>query len=262
MDTPKAAELFDAYYYATGCGQFPYERNEAWLASFGAIADRIVDDIGPTTVLDAGCALGMLVETLRERGVQAFGVDISPYAIQNVHPSIQPYCWVGSLTDALPQKYDLIVCIEILEHMPPEEGTRAIANLCAYTEDILFSSSPSDFKEATHFNVQPPEYWAEQFARHGFFRDVDFDASFVTSWATRFRKTRAPVGRVVAGYERRWWQLQQENRARHELNIEQRKGLADKEHDLQVLRVQLQNKDQVDQALRAQIAERNETSRR
>lgn len=28
---------------------------------------------------------------------------------------------------------------------------------------------------ASHINVQPPEYWAQLFARQGFFRDVDFD---------------------------------------------------------------------------------------
>lgn len=232
-------ELYDAYYYATGCGQ-PYERNESWLRFFGGIADRIVSDIGPTTVLDAGCALGFLVEALRARGVQAFGLDISEYAIANVHPSIRPFCWVGSLLDPLPQRYDLIVTIEVLEHIPPAEAERAIANLCAHTDDILFSSTPFDYKEATHCNVQPPEYWAERFARHGFYRDVDFDASFITSWAARFRKSREPVSRIIAAYERRWWQLQQESRARRELNIEQRNELAAKTAEIQALHAKLE----------------------
>ena len=206
-------EIYDRYYYASGCGQ-NYERNEKWLRFFGSVADHIVSEIGPAMVLDAGCALGFLVETLRDRRVQAFGVDISEFAIANAYPPIQPFCWVGSLIDPLPQKYDLIVTIEVLEHIPASAGEQVIANLCAYTNDILFSSTPFDYKEATHCNVQPPEYWAERFARHGFFRDVDFDASFITPWAARFRKTREPVGRVIADYERRWWQLQQENRAR------------------------------------------------
>src|SRR6185436_13205997 len=54
-----------------------------------------------------------------------------------------------------------------------------------------------------HVNVQPAEYWAEQFARHGFFRDVDYDASFVTPWAVRFRRRRDPLARIVRDYERR-----------------------------------------------------------
>lgn len=260
------AEPYDAYYYATGCGQ-PYERNEGWLRFFGGVADRIVADIGPTSVLDAGCALGFLVEMLRERGVQAFGVDISEFAIANVYPPIKPFCRVASLTDPLPQRYDLIVTIEVLEHVPPGAGEQIIANLCAHTDDILFSSTPFDYKEATHCNVQPPEYWAERFARHGFYRDVEFDAAFLTPWAARFRKSREPVSRVIAAYERRWWQLQQENRARRELNLEQRNQLATKEQELHAFRPQngrtevqhvgAAEQDQAIQALSAQVAERD-----
>jgi hypothetical protein len=72
---------------------------------------------------------------------------------------------------------------------------------------VLFSSSPLDRKEPTHINVHPPEHWAEQFARHGFYRDVDYDASFITAWATRFRRRHDPAHRLVRDYERRGWEL-------------------------------------------------------
>jgi chromosome segregation ATPase len=72
---------------------------------------------------------------------------------------------------------------------------------------VLFSSTPTDHRELTHFNVQPPEYWAEIFARHGFFRDVDFDASFINPWAVRFRRSGEPLPRIVRGYERAYAQL-------------------------------------------------------
>jgi len=238
MDSRKASGLYDAYYFATGCGR-PYRRDEEWLRFFGSVADRIMRDVRPSSVLDVGCAMGFLVEALRQRGVEAFGVDISEYAIQNVHPDIQPYCWLGSVTDTFPQRYDLIVCVEVLEHLLPREAEQAVENLCRHSDDVLFSSTPLDYKEATHVNVQPPEYWAELFARHSFFRDVDFDASFITPWTVRFRKTREPVARVVAAYERRFWRLWQENQARRELNIEQRNELAEKEQIVQALTAQV-----------------------
>ncbi len=178
--------LFNAEYYATSCGE-PYQHNDIWLTFFGQVADHIKADIKPCTVLDAGCAMGFLVESLRVRGIEAFGIDISEYAIQNVHPDFRAYCQVGSILDPFPHpRYDLIVCIEVLEHLLPEQTEPAIANLCCYSNDILFSSTPDDTKEATHFNVQPPGYWAERFARHGFYPDANFDASFITPWAVRF----------------------------------------------------------------------------
>jgi hypothetical protein len=170
--------------------------------------------------------MGFLVEALRERGVAAFGIDISDYAIQNVHANIQPYCWVGSITEPFPQHYDLIICVEVLEHLPRAESEEAARNLCQYTDDILFSSTPFDYKEVTHFNVQPPEYWAELFAQHGFFRDVDFDASFILPWAVRFRRKREPAHRLVRDYERKFWLLAKENSDLRSLTLEMRQGLA------------------------------------
>jgi 2-polyprenyl-3-methyl-5-hydroxy-6-metoxy-1,4-benzoquinol methylase len=202
---------FDATYYAVGCGA-DYRRNEGWLRFFGGVADAIMREIRPATALDAGCAMGFLVEALRQRGVQAWGVDISSYAIAQVDPSVRAFCQVGSIAEPFEREFDLITCIEVLEHLPPADGPRAVANLCRHTRDVLFSSSPDDFAEATHLNVQPVEYWAELFAGHGFYRDLDFDAGFLTPWAARFRRRDDPPHRIVRDYERRLWRLQAEVR--------------------------------------------------
>jgi SAM-dependent methyltransferase len=195
------AGSFGAGYYAASCGK-PYCRNEEWLGFFGAIADRIVSDINPRRVLDAGCALGLLVETLRARGVEAFGIDLSAYAVANAAADVAPYLAEGSVAAELDGRYDLIVSIEVLEHMPAADAEAAVANFCRHTDDVLFSSSPLDFGETSHVYVRPPVYWGEQFARHGFVRDVDCDASFITPWAVRFRRTGEPMHRIVAAYER------------------------------------------------------------
>lgn len=226
--------LFGKSYYATSCGA-DYHRNEGWLRFFSTIAGHIVKDINPATVLDAGCAMGYLVETLRERGVEAWGVDVSEYAISQVHPNVRAFCGIGSITEPFERTYDLIVCIEVLEHLNKTDGNRAIENLCCHTSDILFSSTPHDFIEATHFNVQPPEYWAEQFARHGFYHDLDFDAAFLTPWAMRFRRRSDTTQRIARDYERHIWRLQQENRElRQALNA--MRGATNADADTDVLR--------------------------
>ena len=210
MNQFDSAQLFDENYFATSCGE-PYERSEVWLNLFSSFAERIQKEINPTSVLDAGCAMGFLVEKLREKGIEAWGVDISEYAIGEVTPSVKDHCWVGSVADPFPRKYDLIVSIEVLEHLPPEDAERTVANLCAFTDDVLFSSTPYDYKEASHFNVQPVEYWAELFAKEGFTRDVDFNGSFITPWTVRYRKTGHPLHRIVRDYERIFWFLWKEN---------------------------------------------------
>jgi SAM-dependent methyltransferase len=224
--------LFDEYYFQHGCGQ-PYERTDAWLNFFGGIAEAVVRTIQPHSVLDAGCAMGFLVEGLRQRGVDAWGVDISEYAIERVHQSVRAFCSVGSVIEPFTRKYDVIVCIEVLEHMSAREAEQAVENFCAHTDDVLFSSTPFDYKEVTHFNVQPPEYWAELFAQQGFFRDVDFDASFITPWAVRFRRRDELLHRVVREYERKFWTLWKENSDLRALSQEARDQFGEKDRVIQ-----------------------------
>jgi SAM-dependent methyltransferase len=213
----------------------PYARTEAWLRFFGGIADRIQHDIQPQSVLDAGCAMGFLVECLRDRGIAAHGIDISAYAIEHVRADIRPYCWVGSVFEPLPGTYDLIVCIEVLEHLAPQQCEQAVYHFSQASNDVLFSSTPDDYREPTHINVRPPEYWAGLFARHGFYRDVSFDTTFVTGWAIRFRKTREPIYRLVEAYERRLWLLNQEAIGTRRYAHESRTQLAEQERRIREL---------------------------
>ncbi|MEZ5288447.1 MAG: class I SAM-dependent methyltransferase [Vicinamibacterales bacterium] len=215
---------FDEYYFRHCCGR-PYGFDEHWTAFFGRIADVIVRDIRPRRVLDAGCAMGILVQALRERGVEAWGVDLSPYAISRCPEAVRPYCRVGSIADAFDARFDLICCIEVVEHMPASEGERAIANLCAHAGDVLFSSSPDDFTEPTHINVQPAEYWARLFAQHGFYRDTAFSAECVAPWAVRLRHSHAPFPAIVGDYERGLAGL-------HRANVELRASLLDAQRRL------------------------------
>jgi SAM-dependent methyltransferase len=219
-------QLYDKYYY-DHYSYSPYERDSAFMPFFASIAEHIIQEINPKTVLDAGCAKGFLVENLRKRGIEAFGIDISEYAIQNVHPEIAPFCRVGSILDPLPQYYDLIVSLEVVEHLPSSEAGKIINNFCEHVGNVLFSSTPDEFKDATHFNVQPPEYWAELFAYHSFYRDVDYDANYIAPWAVRFRKLEEPTARIIRGYERKYWQMAKEVTALRSLSTEQYQKIDD-----------------------------------
>jgi len=209
LPTEKVGPEYGSYYYRHDCG-IPYERNEHWLDFFDRIAESIVREFHPSSVLDAGCAMGFLVEALRKRGVAASGVDVSEYAISQVHDSVAEHCAVASLADPLPGRYDLITCIEVLEHVPPESADAAIANLCAASDRLLISASPSDYAEPTHLNVQPPEAWSALLAREGFFREVERDLSYVTPWAALYVRREEPLPETIRRYDRSWWRLRNE----------------------------------------------------
>ncbi len=199
------AAFYDETYYDTSCG-LPYTRDEPhWIEFFGGIARSLKKTLGPSSVLDVGCAIGMLVEALREQGIDARGIDISAWAIDQVPRALRPFCQVGSVTEEIEGHYELITCIEVLEHLPPNQADLGVANLCRHAETVLFSSTPDDYDEPTHLNVEPSGYWAKLFLRHGFVRDLDYDASFLAPQAMLFRRGSADADTLIEDYERALW---------------------------------------------------------
>lgn len=270
------SELYNAEYYHSGCGPIPYEEPEHWVNFFGMIADRIVADIHPKTVLDAGCAMGYLVAALRDRGVEAYGVDISKYAISKVREDVRPFCKVGSLTEplpaGLPDRYDLVVTIEVLEHLYAEDGRQAIRNLCQLTDKVLFTSTPDDFTEPTHVNVQQREYWCRTFFENGFMDDINYRPTYLTAHALLFRRS-ANIERQVEDYERN---IRISECARQQESARWNKAVEDKERHIQNITALhaaenaewankqnewLQEKQQREAAAAAEIAQMQQTLR-
>ncbi len=207
---------------------------ESSTGLFESLANRIILDLQPTSLLDAGCGRGYLVKALRDRGVEAWGIDSSQAAIQNSLPECQPFCQVDSILQPLPlARYDLIICIDVVEHLSPEDAIRGVENLCLHSDDILFSSIPLPFNGSEQVTVQPPEYWGAVFTRFGFIHDIDFDSSFIAPWAMRFVKSQLTEADRIAAYERKIWQLSQEAALRQDLSVEYKNALAEKEMDLQ-----------------------------
>lgn len=201
-------ELYDKTYFDTSCG-IPYTR-ENLIPFFHQIALNIKDKIKPNSVIDIGCAKGFLVECLRDLSIDAYGIDISDYALHEVRGDIKKYCKHKSILEKPKKKYDLVVCIEVLEHLKPEHAEEAVKNLCNYSDDILFASTPTDKLEKTHHNVRLHEYWIELFAKNNFYRDLDFDCSFITPYAIRLRKTSDQVEKVIKNFEQKLWQQREQ----------------------------------------------------
>ncbi len=204
------SSVYNEDYYKSHCGE-NYERGNGWEEIFARQAERIVKELNPKNSLDVGCAAGYLVEGLRDRGVDAKGIDVSEYAISKVRDDIKPFCKIQSATEPIQEKYDLITCIEVMEHLSPEDFTLAIDNMCQATDTIIFSSTPFDFNEESHFSVNTPSFWAEKFAYNGFYHDVEYDCSYIAVQTMLFRRGEKKLVDSVRMYENKLFDLWREN---------------------------------------------------
>ena len=176
--------------------------NDQWRSFFMSVADRLVGSLDPRTVLDVGCARGLLVQAFAVQGIDSRGVDISEHAIDSAHPDVRERLSVASATEPIEGRYDLVTCIEVLEHMSAQDAQKAIDNMTAVTDRILFSSSPGDHDEPTHINTHPTDQWVAWFAERGFFRRTDLDMGMIAPWTVLLERGEPTVHELAQRYER------------------------------------------------------------
>lgn len=227
---------YNEEYYRSHCGPVPYRRDDYWLNFFGNVADTIVRSFAPRRAFDAGCAIGLLVESLWDRGVETHGRDISSWALEQARPDIRPCLQQGSIAEPIEGDYDFISCIEVLEHIAEDDARKAIKAIASATSRVLFSSSPTDFAEPTHINVRPPLYWLELWAEAGFAPSVTHDAGYLAPHA--YVLERSEEGRSYRDL------IAYADRIRHRVALSmlgtQRNAL---EHDLARARAALEERD-------------------
>lgn len=91
------------------------------------------------SVVDIGCGGGILSESMARRGAQVLGIDLStkPLRVAQLHAleaGIDGLSYREVPAEALaaeqPQQYDVVTCMEMLEHVPqPDSVVRACATL-------------------------------------------------------------------------------------------------------------------------------------
>jgi len=153
-----------------------------------------------TTCLDYGCAKGFLVKALLYLGYDAYGYDISEYAVNNCDPEVTGR--VFSSIDELKlktQRIDWVISKDVLEHIPYEQLPvilklfRSIANRCLIIVPLSSTSGDSPIApeynaDKTHIIREPVEWWVNLFLAEGFTIDsLSFSMTGVKStWFSRY----------------------------------------------------------------------------
>ena len=78
---------------------------------------------------------------------------------------------------------DLVVSMEVAEHLPASCADRYVDILCSFTDTVVFSAAVPGQGGTDHVNEQPHEYWIEKFAERGF----RFNKRLSFNWRSRWR---------------------------------------------------------------------------
>jgi len=111
------------------------------------IADRVA--LAGSRVLDVGCGGGILAEGMARRGARVTGIDLAAdsIAVARQHAAaagLEVEFRVAAAEDlvtAAPSSYDVVTCLELLEHVPQPDSTIAACARLVRPGGSLFLST-------------------------------------------------------------------------------------------------------------------------
>ena len=113
-----------------------------WIDGLAALAGK--------RVLDVGCGGGILADAMARRGAQVLGIDLAAkalkvarlHAIEATTPRVEyREVAVEALADEMPAGFDVVTCMEMLEHVPdPASVVAACARLVKPGGWVFFST--------------------------------------------------------------------------------------------------------------------------
>ena len=173
----RTGELYDADYFTKRGGGGPYVGYPAaytgqdTVEPFLQFADAMVDRYAPRRTLDLGCATGELVAALEARGVDAWGVDISDWAVEH---AVSDHVVKGTATALRweDDTFDVVHSQDFMEHVHPDDLPAVLAEQVRVAREggrllhlIPFYDAEEPFGLDAHLCQASLDWWLGLFER-------------------------------------------------------------------------------------------------
>jgi len=166
----------------TGKSRF---QNYRWMPEHTmSLAMTIIDFLSikkGDKILDFGCAKGYLVKAFRLLHREAYGMDISEYAIKNCDLAVKDYCSAydhkNFLENGLEEiDYNWCIAKDVLEHIKKEEIILTIDQIPAKKMFIVVPLgengkyyAPANNLDKSHVTCESLDWWAQLFFNNGWY---------------------------------------------------------------------------------------------
>lgn len=122
------------------------------------------------SVIDVGCGVGAWSKFFYDKQAIVKGYDFDWVPEKFMSVPKKEYFVACDLNERLnvKEKFDLVINIEVAEHLKPDRAKTFVADLTRLGDTILFSAAIPYQGGDGHLNEQFPEYWAQLFDQHGY----------------------------------------------------------------------------------------------
>lgn len=137
------------------------------------LGETLADLLQPESVIDIGCGPGIYLTPFKP-AARVLGVDGAPEAGKALEPGEFVRAdfredWRPLLPEDGPEEgFDLALCIETGEHLPPDRADYLVDLLTTCADTVFWSAAQPGQGGHLHLNEQPREWWLDKFKARGF----------------------------------------------------------------------------------------------
>ena len=170
--------MYDADYYV--------EAEEHARKASAAISASIMADLKPSSVIDVGCGTGALLDALRGRGCEVFGLEYAEGGLafcRSRNLDVRKFDLERDTFD-VDRTFDVAVSTEVAEHLPERHADRYVDLLTKASRQVVFTAAFPGQGGTDHVNEQPASYWIGKFSARGF----SFDEGRSLEWRRQWKE--------------------------------------------------------------------------
>jgi hypothetical protein len=130
------------------------------------LVSALISKFNPISVIDIGCENDILLRRFQENNVTSVSGITTGLGGQEEHLLIKVHDFKGVFNPS--QKYDLCVCLGLLEKLEPEFEDNLIQSCINASDTIIFSCTPPGEFGDCFPNQKPIAYWARKFYKKGY----------------------------------------------------------------------------------------------